>query len=283
MTTPNAVSFGSNSTGALTLNGNNVTVSGLTTNASIGSPFVENKSATPATLTVNNGSDNTYAGLLQDSAGGGALSLTKSGDATLLLSGSNTFSGGVNLDAGTLLLGSNSALGTGPLTATTTNFVAPSIGASGGARIVPNALAFTGGVGGFSVVGASDLTLSGPVTLKGTNNDIGLDGTGVTTLSGNIGQDSFPRALGIAFPGTLRLSGNNTFSGGVFIQDGSTLLIGSNSALGSSNTVTVNGGTLEADGGSRTINVSIEQGLVVDGSSDLQFSNWGVSVHSRPV
>ncbi len=70
-TTPNAVSFGANSTGALTLNGNSVTVSGLISfYVTDSQSLVQNVSSTPATLTVNNSFNNTYAGVLQDGAGG---------------------------------------------------------------------------------------------------------------------------------------------------------------------------------------------------------------------
>ena len=68
-TTPNAVAFGAGSTGTLTLSGHNVTVGGLSTNAVSGTPLVQNASATPAMLTINNSASNTYAGVLQDGTG----------------------------------------------------------------------------------------------------------------------------------------------------------------------------------------------------------------------
>jgi autotransporter-associated beta strand protein len=163
-TTPNAVSFGPGSTGALTLNGNSVTVSGLSTSATVGSPFVENKSATPATLTVNNSSDNTYAGLLQDSAGGGALSLTKSGAATLTLGGANTYTGLTTINAGTLVLGSANALGT---TASGTTV-------AGGATL---------DLGG-QAVGAEPLTISGPGV--GGNGALVNSSAGAASLAGTV-------------------------------------------------------------------------------------------------
>jgi autotransporter-associated beta strand protein len=46
----------------------------------------------------------------------GTFAVTKAGAGELVLAGSNTFSGGVTLDAGTLTLASNTALGTGSLT-----------------------------------------------------------------------------------------------------------------------------------------------------------------------
>jgi autotransporter-associated beta strand protein len=107
-TTPSAVTFDAASTGTLSLNGNSVTISGLSTNASPGSPVVQNASPSAATLTVNNAGSNTYAGVLQDGSGGGALSLFKSGAGTLTLSGANTFTGNLAVNAGALQLNGGS-------------------------------------------------------------------------------------------------------------------------------------------------------------------------------
>src|SRR5262249_21347236 len=87
-TTPNSVTFGANSTGTLNLNGNSVTISGLSTNAAVGSPVVQEATVSPATLTVNNSVDNEYDGILQN-GGAGILSLVKAGAGTLTLGGSN--------------------------------------------------------------------------------------------------------------------------------------------------------------------------------------------------
>src|SRR5207245_2317543 len=114
---------GASSTGILSLNGNSATIAGLNTNATVGTPVVQNASATPATLTVNNSGSNTYAGVLQDGSGGGALALAKSGSGPLTLSGPNTFTGGVTINGGLLQLGS-----AGALNATTPNAVTMSSG-----------------------------------------------------------------------------------------------------------------------------------------------------------
>ena len=103
-TTPNSVTFGSNVPAGtkLQLNGNSVSVPGLATNATPGSPVVENANAAGATLTVNLGSDNTYAGLLQDGAGGGALALLKTGAGGFTLTADNTYSGLTTVNGGNL-------------------------------------------------------------------------------------------------------------------------------------------------------------------------------------
>jgi fibronectin-binding autotransporter adhesin len=112
---PNAVAFGAASTGVLTLNGRSISLSGLATNASPGTPLVQNASAAAAVLTINNSAANTFAGNLQDGTGGGALSLVKNGTGTLTLSGQNTYSGGTTLGSGTLVSSTTGSLGNGPL------------------------------------------------------------------------------------------------------------------------------------------------------------------------
>jgi probable HAF family extracellular repeat protein/autotransporter-associated beta strand protein len=100
---PNGVAFGAGSTGTLALVGNSVTVGSLITNATAGNPIVENSGGTTATLTVNNVSSNTFAGVMQD-GGSGPLSVIKTGSGTLTLTGFNTFTGGLAVNGGIVKL-----------------------------------------------------------------------------------------------------------------------------------------------------------------------------------
>jgi autotransporter-associated beta strand protein len=253
-TTPNAVSFGADSVGALTLNGNSVTVSGLSTSATVGSPFVENKSATAATLTVNNSSDNTYAGLLQDSAGGGALSLTKSGAGALTLSGANTFTGATTINAGTLVLGNANALGA---TAGGTSVAGGTLdlgGQSVGAEPLTISGAGVGGNGALVNSSAAAASLAGTVTVNLPLTTVG--GSGNITLSGSVNGNSILNAvLTKTGSGTLTLSGatdNNSLA--VTVNSGTVVLAKTSSgspndvhAIGGPGLV-VNGGTAQLGG-----------------------------------
>jgi autotransporter-associated beta strand protein len=127
---PNAVVFGAASTGVLSLNGRSISLSGLATNASPGTPFVQNASAAAAILTINNSAANTFAGNLVDGTGGGALSLVKNGGGTLTLSGQNTYSGGTTVGGGTLVSATTGSLGTGPLTLNAGNLRVSAVGTS---------------------------------------------------------------------------------------------------------------------------------------------------------
>ena len=123
-------STGNNS--RLFLYGNNASVSNLTSNGA-GTSVIANGNlssgaylALPATtLTVNQTADTTFAGTLVNAqteynkTGAntqGALSLTKTGGATLTLTGANTYTGGTNVNAGTLVINGNQSGATGAVT-----------------------------------------------------------------------------------------------------------------------------------------------------------------------
>lgn len=104
---PNAVAVSVG--GTLRLNGNSVTVSGLSGQGTVHN----NHGSTAATLTVNkaSGSDTFSGNILNGSSA--SLALHKTGAGTLILGDINTYSGGTTLSAGTLELGADNALGTG--------------------------------------------------------------------------------------------------------------------------------------------------------------------------
>lgn len=110
---PNVVSFAStNRTKVFALNGNSVTVGGLTTGPTVGNSIVANGAAGTATLTVSNGVDNSFGGVL-DNGTAGALALVKAGTGTLSLAGANTYTGATTVAGGTLLV-NGSHIGAGP-------------------------------------------------------------------------------------------------------------------------------------------------------------------------
>lgn len=179
------VNFGAGSTGRLQLNGNDATVTGLTTNATPGSVVVENGAAGTKTLTLNNTSANTFAGILQNGAAG-TLALTKAGAGTLTLSGNaNTYSGATAVSAGVLNVTntSGSATGTsnltlGAATLTGAGIISGTVTAIGTSTITPGTV--TAGS-----AGSGTLTVGGLTLASGTTLNYGLVSTGNTPNSNN--------------------------------------------------------------------------------------------------
>ncbi|MDB6175344.1 MAG: hypothetical protein JWL59_4655 [Chthoniobacteraceae bacterium] len=167
----------------------------------------------------------------------GALTLVKSGASTLALSGTNSFSGGVVLNAGTLELDSNTALGAGPLTI----FGGALSSLTSFANANANAVEINGD---FALSGSNPINLgTGAVslgTLPGTTRTISGSGSALT-LSGVISNGTTANALAKAGTNMLVLAGANTYSGGTTVNGG-TLSARHGSALGTGNvTVLANG------------------------------------------
>ncbi|MEI6713394.1 MAG: autotransporter-associated beta strand repeat-containing protein, partial [Verrucomicrobiota bacterium] len=218
VTTPNAVTFGPGAVSGteLRLSGSSVTIGTLSSDATPGSPMIQNANATAATLVVSQGSASTFAGVIQDGAGGGSLSLGKSGLGTLTLSGSNSYTGLTTISAGTLALGSSNAL-------------------AGGGSVT-----FGGGALLFGTSGATyvnQVTGSGTSVVQVDSNGNNGVWTGVidTTNSGGLTK------LGA---GVLTLSGSNGFTGVTTISAG-TLSLASNNALAGGGSLSFGGGTLQ--------------------------------------
>ncbi len=136
--------------------------------------------------------------------------ITKIGPGTMRLSGNNTFSTGLTLSAGTLLIANSAALGTGPLIVD-----GGTIGADIAAQTVGNSVYLAATL---AVTGNFDLSLTGPI-----------DGPGGIIKNG---------------PTTLTLSGANTFAGPITVNGGTLALAG-----GSLNGDVTNQATFVYDGG----------------------------------
>ncbi|MCF7785606.1 MAG: autotransporter-associated beta strand repeat-containing protein [Prosthecobacter sp.] len=151
------------------------------------------------TFGINVAGTTTLAAIVGDS--GGATSLTKTGTGTLALTGQNTYSGTTTISAGTLLIGSGGALGTGNIVDNGTLILANVIG--------PTLSQTISGTGGISIN-------AGSPTLSGTNTY-----TGVTTIAGGanllvstIGDGGVASNLGAASnaAGNIVLGGNGALN-----------------------------------------------------------------------
>ncbi|EJR7963252.1 autotransporter outer membrane beta-barrel domain-containing protein [Salmonella enterica subsp. enterica serovar Kentucky] len=251
---------GANSyTGGTTISGGTLVASNV---EALGSGDVTDN----ATLELNTGGD--FANNI-----GGTGSVVKSGDKTLTLSGTNSYTGGTTISGGTLVANNVEALGTGDVT----NNATLELNTGGD---FDNAISGSG-----QVVKSGDKTLtlsgansySGATTISGgtlvaTNVDaLGTgDVTNSSTLELNTGG-TFDNAISgsgqVVKSGdeTLTLSGSNTYTGGTLISGG-TLVATNVDALGTGD-VTDNA-TLELNTGGTFDNVISGSGQVVKSGDD---------------
>jgi autotransporter-associated beta strand protein len=187
------------------------------------------------------------AGIIVDSASG-ATTLVKNGTGTWILSGANTYTGNTTLNAGTLQLSGNGALGSGSIT------LAGGTLDLGGKSLTNTISGLTGG--GF---------VNGTITNDGGNYAF-QDGTISAVLAGTSG-------LAKTGVGTLALTANNSFTGSTTISAGN-LSISQVGALASTSGVTLDNATALLYTGSaatldRSISVTSGTGTIRNDGSGL--------------
>ncbi len=243
----------------ITLNSGTSVTAG-TNASSFGTP-----SARTLTLTGTNTDANTIAGILQNSsaAGAGALSLTKTGIGTWVLSGTNTYTGATTASAGTLVAGANAPSAAAGAFGNAVSEI--SLGVAGGnsdagiliggafnvartIRLATNNTTDTGTrvltLGGST---AANSIFSGNIFL-GTASQAGRGVTltaasgGQVTFSGVIqnpgGMDPTTYTVTKAGAGTVVFSGGNLYTGLTAVGAG-TLQLGISDGIKSGNAVTV--------------------------------------------
>ncbi len=224
-----------------------------------------------ATISANNGITGTIAGIV---SGAYQLSINPGNTGTIVLSGNNTFSGGLWIRGGTVTGTSNAnAFGTGAITLgdSSTPTVAARLNVNlASTNVVTNAIILSSGVtaaltisnpntgsqgvltGG--VTGNNNLVLShtaaavnggirfhtGSVNNAGTVTNLGT-GTGTITIDSVIGSN-VTGVIQNSSTSALTLGGANVFSGGVTLSQG-TLNINNAAALGTG-TFTITSGTI---------------------------------------
>ncbi|KIQ19098.1 hypothetical protein RT97_28870 [Variovorax paradoxus] len=214
-----------------------VTVSGASslqanTPVSVGNNFNLN-----AQMAVGGSNDLAMNGTLNGLGG-----IVKIGSARLTLGSANNFAGGVNLQGGSVRVGTNTSLGVGAFTVNGNAALDSSANVAVGNAVVLNA--------GLAVGGANNIALGGIVSGTGA---LGYDGTA-----------------------TLALNNANTFKGGVNLSSG-TLSVGNDSALGTGGLAVGGDATLTAGlagialgnsiglGGTATLSLAGQNALALNG------------------
>ncbi|WP_221031135.1 autotransporter-associated beta strand repeat-containing protein [Actomonas aquatica] len=236
-----------NGTGTLDLNERTETINRLNTNAG---STVDLGTAGGLTLSAGSVTNSTLTGNL---VGGSSSTLNVAGLSNVYITQNNTsFTGTTNVQAGTLNISANEAVGTGAINVSSggnfqiqggldiDNTVTLNGTGTGGNGALQN---FTGSntLSGSVVLGSNarvetntgTLTLSGTVT--GSGNILTVGGTANTVISGTLANGS--GGLTKDESGTLTLSGANTYTGATTVSGG-TLIAANDNALGTAATGT---------------------------------------------
>ena len=214
----------------------------------------------------------------------GVVSLTKSGDGTVVLAGRNTYRGSTTIGAGTLAL-----TGVGSIADTS----AVSLPGATSAFDISGITAGNTAIGSLEGVSTSKVILGGKeLNAGGNNNSTTFAGvmsgtgsftklgtgtmtlTGINTLTGNATGDG----------GTLvfNTTGGNAVAGNVVVQSGSLVLQQSNQ-ISDSATVTVDGGTFDLGANNETVGgVTLKEGTI-SGSGGTLTSGSTFDVRSGSI
>lgn len=158
--TVGSITFNSGA-GAFTNNGNTVSLTGGITNSSSNIQTINHGlNLSNGAHTVNASTGNiVLGGVVGNASGATTGSISKTGSFSLTLSGNNSFSGGINVGAGTVILSHNNAAGTGGIVVNGGNVVISS------GITIGNNISF--GASGGKVSGPG--SLGGSLTLNSTN------------------------------------------------------------------------------------------------------------------
>ena len=223
--------------GVLDLNNNTETVGGLS-----GSGGTVDTGGSSGRLIVNQSENTQYLGVVSGTGG-----LTKQGNGSLTLGGTNTFSGSTLIQDGTLVLGSSGDLSS-----------ATDIAVSNGATFDMNGNSDT----------VDSISGDGSILLGGASLSVDQVG-GFTEFSGPISESG---SISKSGSHSLTLSGSNSFTGGVAVFDG-ILSVGADNNLGaaSGNITLAANGTLGTTGSFTTAR-TLQFGMAANGTIDTAAS-----------
>jgi autotransporter-associated beta strand protein len=250
--------------------------------------------------------ENEVAGAISDGAGGGKLAVVKSGITnTWVLSGANTFSGGVAVQEGIIVAENDAALGAGTVTVS----VGAGLALRGGVTVSGKTLALTGSTpatygsldsfGGTNVWEGDVIFTNATPRLNVANGVLIIRGNvAATHLSGNstLGGFGYGEIRGVisgpstktlfrssSDTGTWALLGTNTFLGNVTCANG-TLVVNNDKSLGSKTVTAAAGLTL---GGSATrgtlraiddVTLSVRYGVTLHGGGGRFTADEGMTL-----
>jgi fibronectin-binding autotransporter adhesin len=198
---------------------------------------------------------------LSGAVSGTGFGLNKTSTGTLVLSGTNTYTGATTVSLGTLKAGSTQAFGVNS---------AVTLGSSAGTTL--DITGFANSVG--SLAGGANAATTGNITLGAATLTIGGDGTS-TSYAGIISGTGGLTKVGA---GTQTLSGTNTYSGGTAINGGAISITAANN-LGT--------GTIDFSNGARLIaaadGINLTQSITNTSASQYQVDTGNTATLSGVI
>ncbi|WP_038169967.1 autotransporter-associated beta strand repeat-containing protein [Verrucomicrobium sp. BvORR106] len=224
----------------------------------------------------------TLSGNIGESGGSRTLQINTNNTAgTVVLSGNNTFTGGVEIVAGTLRMGSTGALNSSaPNLVIFSNNTNSKVLALNGTNTVAGGLTSSGGTGTITVQNSSTTAARLTINTVLPSNDF--------TYAGVITDGAASAALTLVKEGSGRqiLTGTaNTYTGGT-ILNGGVLRIAADGSLGappasfSASNLTFNGGTLQL---ATSINLHANRGLLIQAGGGTLDTAGNNSIYSGTI
>lgn len=249
--------------------------SSVTTNASATSSVIStttfNLRQDNTTFTVANGAANVdllVTSTMGDSSGEGNNALIKAGAGLMAVSGNNSFTGQTTVNAGTLRVDANNALGStvsGTSIANGATLLLNGVNYSTAEALSINGSGISGG-GALSNSGTS--TFAGQVTAA-TNASIHAGG-GTLNLTGGVVKNG--TTLTLTGGGRINISGTGISGASAnsdLVVDGTTVVVSANSNFNGPTTVQ-NSGTLVANATVQSTNVTIANGSTLSGTGRVE-------------
>lgn len=269
--------FGGTSAGTVTVSGTVAPQEGInfnTTGYTVTEGTINLAGSASANNTISTGSGVTAT---INSELTGTTGMTKSGAGNLTLGGTNSYSGGTTISAGTLAL-----VGSGSLnaTATVSNSGTFDIAGLSGSSTTIGSIGGSGAI----VLGSKELITGGEGTdtnvsgvISGTGGALTKNGAGNMTLSGS-GANTFTGVTTVN-AGNLTLSktaGTNAIAGNLSVSGG-TVRFGANNQIADGSAVSMSSGSIEMAAITETVGSFAITGGALNGSGTLTASTYALN------